>query len=46
MVFELKHSVPVKQMPTPAEFGDSIVVTEKGARRLGKHKMELITLGA
>jgi len=46
MVFDLKPSVPVKQIPTPAEFGDSIVVTEKGARRLGKRKMELITLGA
>jgi Xaa-Pro dipeptidase len=46
MVFDLKPSVPVKQTPTPAEFGDSVVVTEKGARRLGKRKMELITLGA
>jgi Xaa-Pro dipeptidase len=46
MVFDLKPSVPVKQTLTPAEFGDSIVVTEKGARRLGRRKMELITLGA
>lgn len=46
MVFDLKPSVPVKGTPTPAEFGDSLVVTEKGARRLGKRKMELITLGA
>jgi Xaa-Pro aminopeptidase len=46
MVFDLKPSVPIKQTPTPAEFGDSIVVTEKGARRLGKRKMELVTLGA
>jgi Xaa-Pro dipeptidase len=46
MVFDLKPSVPVMQTPTPAEFGDSLVVTEKGARRLGKRKMELITLGA
>jgi len=46
MVFDLKPSVPVKQTPTPAEFGDSIVITEKGARRLGKRKMELVTLGA
>jgi Xaa-Pro aminopeptidase len=46
MVFDLKPSVPVKQTPTPAEFGDSIVVTEKGARRLGKRKMELVALGA
>ena len=44
MVFDLKPSVPVKQTPTPAEFGDSIVVTEKGARCLGKRRMELITL--
>jgi Xaa-Pro aminopeptidase len=46
MVFDLKPSVPVKATPSPAEFGDSIVVTEKGARRLGKRKLELITLGA
>lgn len=46
MVFDLKPAVPVKQTPTPAEFGDSIVVTEKGARRLGKRKMDLVTLGA
>lgn len=46
MVFDLKPSVPVKGTPTPAEFGDSLVVTEKGAQRLGKRKMELITLGA
>ncbi len=46
MVFDLKPSVPVKQTPTPAEFGDSILVTEKGARRLGKRKRELVTLGA
>ncbi len=46
MVFDLKPSVPVKGTPTPAEFGDSIVVTDKGARRLGKRKMELVTLGA
>ena len=46
MVFDLKPSVPVKQTRTPAEFGDSLAVTEKGARRLGKRKMELITLEA
>jgi hypothetical protein len=45
-MFDLKPSVPVKQTPTPEEFGDSIVMTEKGARRFGKRKMELITLGA
>ncbi|MBZ5659526.1 MAG: M24 family metallopeptidase [Acidobacteriia bacterium] len=45
MVFDLKPSVPIKGAPTPAEFGDSIVVTEKGARRLGKRKMELMALG-
>jgi Xaa-Pro dipeptidase len=45
MVFDLKPSVPVRGTPTPAEFGDSLVVTEKGARRLGKRKMELVTLG-
>jgi hypothetical protein len=44
-MFDLKPSVPVKQTPTPAEFGDSIVVTEKGVRRFGKRKIEVITLG-
>jgi hypothetical protein len=38
--------VPQHSTHTPAEFGGSIVVTEKGARRLGQHKMELMTLGA
>ncbi|HVA94184.1 MAG TPA: M24 family metallopeptidase [Candidatus Dormibacteraeota bacterium] len=46
MVFDLKPSVPIRNTHTPAEFGDSIVVTEKGARRLGTRKMELNTLGA
>ncbi len=46
MVFDLKPSVPIKQTRTRAEFGDSVVVTEKGVRRLGNRKMELITLGA
>ena len=46
MVFDVKPAVPVKQTSTSAQFGDSIVVTEKGARRLGKRKIELITIGA
>ncbi len=45
MVFDLKPTVPLKQMGTSAQFGDSLVVTEKGARRLGKRKMELIAVG-
>lgn len=46
MVFDVKPAVPIKQTSTSAQFGDSIMVTEKGARRLGKRKMELVTLGA
>lgn len=46
MVFDLKPTVPVKQTGTSAQFGDSLVVTEKGTRRLGKRKMELIAVGA
>ena len=28
------------------DFGDPVVVTDKGARRLGKRKLEALTLGA
>jgi Xaa-Pro aminopeptidase len=46
MVFDVKPAIPIKQTSTSAQFGDSLVVTDKGARRLGKRKMELITIGA
>jgi Xaa-Pro dipeptidase len=44
MVFDLKPEIPIKQTRMVAQFGDSVVVTEKGARRLGKRKMEIIRL--
>jgi len=44
MVFDIKPSFRVKGGGV-AQFGDSLVVTEQGARRLGKRKMELTTLG-
>lgn len=46
MVFDIKPSAPIKGVSPMPQFGDSVVVTEKGARRLGKRKMEIITLGA
>jgi len=45
MVFDIKPTVRLKD-GQPAQFGDSVVVTETGARRLGKREMKLITLGA
>lgn len=45
MVFDIKPTVRLKD-GQPAQFGDSVVVTESGARRLGTREMTLITLGA
>lgn len=45
-VLDLKPIISIRQTKATAQFGDAVVVTEKGARRLGKRKMELITLGA
>jgi Xaa-Pro aminopeptidase len=44
MVLDLKPSIVVKGTPIFAQFGDSVLVTEKGARRLGKRKMEIVNL--
>ena len=46
MIFTMKPSVPIQDTTPTAQFGDAVVVTEKGARRLGKRKLEVITLGA
>jgi len=46
MVFDIKPSAPIQGASPMPQFGDSVVVTEKGARRLGKRKMEIIALGA
>jgi hypothetical protein len=44
MVFDLKLDIVVKGTPFRASFGDPVLVTEKGARRLGKRKLEIINL--
>jgi Xaa-Pro aminopeptidase len=46
MVFDIKPSAPITGVSPMPQFGDSVVVTEKGARRLGKRRMEIVTLGA
>ena len=43
MVFDIKPSILLKDGQT-AQFGNSVVVTENGARRLDKREMKLITL--
>ncbi len=43
MVFDIKPSFPLKSGGT-AQFGDSVVVTEKGARRLGEREMKVVNL--
>ena len=44
MVLDLKPSIVIKGTPMLAQFGDSVLVTEKGARRLGKRRLEIINL--
>jgi len=44
MVLDLKPSIVVKGTPMFAQFGDSVLVTDEGARRLGKRKMEIVSL--
>ena len=43
MVFDIKPTFRMKNGAT-AQFGDSIVVTETGARRLGKREMKVVKL--
>jgi Xaa-Pro aminopeptidase len=43
MVFDVKPAFRLKSGGT-AQFGDSIVVTENGARRLGKREMKVVKL--
>jgi Xaa-Pro dipeptidase len=45
MVFTMKPRVPIKNTSPFAQYGDPIVVTDKGARRLGKRKFEIKTVG-
>ena len=44
MVFTLKPRILVKGAQPTAQFGDPVLVTESGARRLGKRKLEVLTL--
>jgi Xaa-Pro aminopeptidase len=41
----LKPTIPMPKLDTFARFGDGVVVTDKGARRLGKRKLEVVSLG-
>jgi len=43
MVFTLKPRILIKGAQPTAQFGDPVLVTESGARRLGKRKLEVIT---
>ena len=44
MVLDLKPAIAIKGTPMLAQFGDSVLVTEKGARRLGKRRLEIVNL--
>ena len=45
MVFTIKPRIPIKGVAAPAaQFGDGVVVTATGTRRLGKRKLELVTV--
>jgi Xaa-Pro aminopeptidase len=46
MVFTLKPRIPMKGARPAAQFGDPVLVTSNGARRLGKRKLAPITAGA
>lgn len=45
MIFTVKPSLPLKHAPGEVQFGDPVLVTEHGARRLGRRKLEVLTLG-
>jgi Xaa-Pro aminopeptidase len=46
-VFDMKAEIMIKGAePAEAQFGDGVVVTERGARRLGARELALVTLGA
>lgn len=46
MIFTVKPSVPLKHGGGIAQFGDPVLVTKRGARRLGRRKLDVVTLGA
>ena len=44
-IFTIKPRVPIKGVATPAsQIGDPVLVTEKGAERLGRRKLEVISV--
>ena len=43
MVFTLKPRILIKGAEPTAQFGDPVLITENGARRLGKRKLEVLT---
>jgi hypothetical protein len=45
MVFTLKPRIPIKGTRPAAQFGDPILVTEIGARRLGRRPLVPLTAG-
>ena len=47
MVFTIKPRIPIKGVEAPvAQIGDPVLITDTGAERLGRRKLELITLGS
>jgi Xaa-Pro aminopeptidase len=45
MVFTIKPRVPIPGLPTPStQVGDGVLITESGAERLGRRKLEAITI--
>jgi Xaa-Pro aminopeptidase len=45
-VFSMKPRAPMPQAHADVRIGDGMAVTDKGVRRLGKRKLEVISLGA
>jgi Xaa-Pro aminopeptidase len=45
MLFTLKPRIPIKGTRPAAQFGDPILVTESGARRLGRRTLAPVTAG-
>jgi hypothetical protein len=45
MVFTLKPRIPIKGTRPAAQFGDPILVTANGARRLGQRKLAPSAVG-
>lgn len=42
----VKPTIPMPNANAVARFGDGVVITDTGARRIGNHKFEVLTLGA